>query len=422
MGPIGPILIGAMLLGIGLALGLWLARISPFNQPRIAQISPTLLKSVPSVPSVAKTPGMGSIGPIPPVDKMSTPPISPQKKCPEIIRELLISLKQDEAGEDWEKTLGQQLRRFGKSFDCPITEVKAADINLWLRSLGVCVETRNNYRAAIVRLVNYSKAWGYLPMDWREILQVEKPKAHPKEPRILAVDQLQKLLAGTLPNMLAFTVLQAFAGLRHREVRRMKWSDIDLPRRQIYVPKAAGKGGRDRITPISDNLFGWLSLILDRLPPAQRRGPVMVELKKTSAALGRAKQKAAIPAGKNQTRNILRKSFISYRLALTKNITQTADESGNSPWIIKTNYRRPVPEDLAREWFAVIPGDEKTPQLAFDFWAERRPPARPSPAASTIVIKVKVAQDSNLRPSQKTAQPPQTNGFERNGAHERINL
>jgi integrase len=396
MGPIGPILIGAALLAAGFFAGKLFhvaqdvggdtvdgmsAVAGPAAQPH--QNEPTISVPPPLPPLPPVKPAIGPIGPI-------------AKTCPQIALELLVDLRQDGASKRWERTLAGQLARFGKRFNGPISSVKAAEINEWLRSLGVGVRCRNNYRAAIVRLVRYAQGRGYLAADWREIIQVEKPKVRRKEIKILGPDELVKLLAGTKPNMVAFTALQAFAGLRHEEIVRMKWSDIDLAARQIYVPISASKvPGSDRIVPMADNLRDWL------LSVERRAGPV-VKVGKTSMALGRAKGRAGIRMGKNETRNILRKSWISYRLAVTKNITLGADEAGNSPGVIKTNYRRPVAEAEAAAWFALVPGDEKTRQLILDL-----------PGASTLEISVEVAQDSNLRPTQKPAQPPQTNGFEK---------
>jgi hypothetical protein len=53
--------------------------------------------------------------------------------------------------------------------------------------------------------------------------------------------------------------------------------------------------------------------------------------------------------------NALRHSFISYRVAETQNVAQTALEAGNNPKIIFSNYRELVKPADAVKWFSVEP-------------------------------------------------------------------
>ena len=51
----------------------------------------------------------------------------------------------------------------------------------------------------------------------------------------------------------------------------------------------------------------------------------------------------------------LRHSFISYRIAIVKSADQVALEAGNSAAIIFKHYRELTTEDVAREWFSILP-------------------------------------------------------------------
>ena len=53
--------------------------------------------------------------------------------------------------------------------------------------------------------------------------------------------------------------------------------------------------------------------------------------------------------------NALRHSFISYRVALTKDIAAVALEAGNSPKMIFAHYRELCTEAEAAEWFSIRP-------------------------------------------------------------------
>ena len=54
-------------------------------------------------------------------------------------------------------------------------------------------------------------------------------------------------------------------------------------------------------------------------------------------------------------KNALRHSFISYRVADTQNVNQTALECGNSPAVIFKHYRELVRPAEAKKWFGIAP-------------------------------------------------------------------
>ena len=53
--------------------------------------------------------------------------------------------------------------------------------------------------------------------------------------------------------------------------------------------------------------------------------------------------------------NVLRHSFISYRIAIVKSADQVALEAGNSPAVIFKHYRELTTEEQANEWFSIVP-------------------------------------------------------------------
>jgi hypothetical protein len=53
--------------------------------------------------------------------------------------------------------------------------------------------------------------------------------------------------------------------------------------------------------------------------------------------------------------NVLRHSFISYRLAELQNINQVALEAGNSPKMIHQHYRELATPEQAKSWFSLAP-------------------------------------------------------------------
>ena len=55
------------------------------------------------------------------------------------------------------------------------------------------------------------------------------------------------------------------------------------------------------------------------------------------------------------SRNALRDSFISYRIAILRSADQVALEGGNSLSIIFKHYRKPTTPDVAAKWLGILP-------------------------------------------------------------------
>jgi hypothetical protein len=64
---------------------------------------------------------------------------------------------------------------------------------------------------------------------------------------------------------------------------------------------------------------------------------------------------ASKAAGVTWKANALRHSFISYRLAQTKDMAAVALEAGNSPTMIFRHYRELATEEEAADWFGILP-------------------------------------------------------------------
>jgi hypothetical protein len=113
----------------------------------------------------------------------------------------------------------------------------------------------------------------------------------------------------------------------------------------IEIRAGQAKTASRRLVPITDNLAAWLE-------PLQRSGRVIKssEYIKEATALARA-------VGIEWPRNVLRHSFITYRIAKVKSADQVALEAGNSASIIFKHYRELTTPEVAEKWFAILPKD-----------------------------------------------------------------
>lgn len=189
---------------------------------------------------------------------------------------------------------------------------------------------------------------GYLAkgMDWLEGVEKYKSPNH-EEITTYTPDEITKLLTGADKRLVPFLAIGAFAGLRHWEISRLDWAEVELNDHAesfIEVRAAKSKNKVRRLVRVHDNLKAWL------LPLREDSGAVSDYANITKQLLARGKS-----SGVAWKKNALRHSFISYRVAECADVPRTADEAGNSPAIIKESYLRRVKPELAKEWFAVMP-------------------------------------------------------------------
>jgi len=85
---------------------------------------------------------------------------------------------------------------------------------------------------------------------------VERPRLPRRLPRPAAAGDVDVTLAGGIDEVAVAVSLMADAGLRCCEVAALRWGDVDLTGRRIYV---TGKGGHDRTVGIPSRLLELLA-------------------------------------------------------------------------------------------------------------------------------------------------------------------
>lgn len=272
----------------------------------------------------------------------------PRKTIKEACEDCLRMAEADGKSKDRRKQLSAIFDRFKADHNLLVTNVSTAHISQWLAGLGFKERTRRNYRDAIGFLCRWCVVRGYLPRgtNWLEGVQQYSARKH-GEIEIYSPDELKALLGKADAGILPFIVVQAFAGLRHAEVARLDWQEVDLADGFIEVRAAKSKTGERRLVPIQPNLKAWLE------PHRKEKGAVCEYANTTKQIL-----KVAAEAGVEWKHNGLRHSFISYRVAACADVPRVADEAGNSPQIIRHHYLRRVKPAEAEKWFGIAP--EKT--------------------------------------------------------------
>ena len=180
---------------------------------------------------------------------------------------------------------------------------------------------------------------------------IGKRKESPADIEIFTPAELRKILHAATPKAATCIALQAFAGVRSEELLRLTWADLE--RRKGFIEISAGKAKTAQRRSFPSHRIsrsGWRTH-----PPRQsvwpHSKPFLFETMRNAAAKANVTWKA----------NGLRHSFITYRLAATKDVAEVALEAGNSPAMIFRHYRELATEEEAAEWFGILP-DEPAPE------------------------------------------------------------
>jgi integrase len=279
-------------------------------------------------------------------------------KVPAIVAEMLLHREQDGASKVYLGQLKTTLNRFATRFPGEILEVTANDIDAWLRSLDVAAGTRNSMLRCIKVFFSFARGRNYLPEDKSTAADnVRLVKSGSDDVTVFTPQTLEQILHAAPPRLIPILAIGAFSGIRMAELNRLDWTAVDLDRRIIEIRAGQAKTASRRVVPITDNLAAWLG-------PLERQGKVVGanQHHRDVSALAEA-------LGIDWPRNVLRHSFISYRIATVKSADQVALEAGNSPSIIFKHYRELTTEENANAWFGILP---KAGQMENTFLVDKR--------------------------------------------------
>jgi integrase len=270
---------------------------------------------------------------------------------------LLASKKQDGKSDRYLADLRSRIGQFARYFDSkPVSEFTFTDVDTWLRSLGLGIVSRNNFRRALVIAFNFAKEHGYCASN-----PAEKTKA-PAEPRktveVLSIKQAADLLAHADEKIIPAIALGLFAGLRPESERNLDWSQIDFEDKQIDINERNTKRPESqRYIDMSDNLIAWLQ------PHRKLRGPVFPSIDVYYELLVEARKKAGI---KQWPHDALRHSFGTYHYGAHQNAALTMTQMGHTnPKTFFKHYRRKTKQKDALPYWQIMPEHVSEKVVAF---------------------------------------------------------
>lgn len=247
------------------------------------------------------------------------------------------------------------LRSFTDDFSGrPIATVTASTLEDWIhKAFGVGEPKRadpvtaNTARKRLVALWRWCRNRGFLPRNAQtEAERIATAREADSAIGILTVGQFARvleLLRREHPEYLAVGVLACFCGLRRSELHQQSWPDVHLDRGFVRVTGAKRNTPSKRLVPLCPAAVEWLML-------CDRSGA------QVAPAWGVDRVRAfAREAGIAAPDNAFRHSFISYRVAQTGNVSETALEAGNSPVVVHRHYRELVAKEDGAAWFGLTP-------------------------------------------------------------------
>jgi len=252
-----------------------------------------------------------------------------------------------------------------------------ADIEEWRSKLNGSNRHLNNSHRHLRHLYERARVWGLVPKGFNPAKDVALLRVPRKEPVVWAPETLQNCFqwyldgnsTGDASHRICFLALGAFAGLRPSEIGGifgerdgLRWEDIDFEARHIHVrPEVAGKLSEPRYitftgkpeSGLSHELAEkmWITLSSWLQPLRKPKGEITG--RRTLRDMSLELRTAGVI--KNWPKDGLRHTWISSLLALGVSRDWVAELAGNSPGVIRTNYKRPLPEEVANKWFQKYP-------------------------------------------------------------------
>jgi integrase len=274
----------------------------------------------------------------------------PKIKISKAVELLLQQAATDGKSIQRQNRMESLLRRFAEAFNTEVHTLTPKLVGNYLAALPLKERTKANHRDMLGYFFRWCVTQEYLPKGTDLLEGVQRySKRKYGAVEILTSEEMVKLLAHAPADLLPFIVLCGFAGLRSIEVQRLDWNAIDFDDDYIEVREEAAKQHEGeilrRIVPMSANVKAWLLKVRKSSGPVCPFAKVENELKPLCKA-----------AGVIWKHNWLRHSAISYRIALTGDIPRVADESGNSPYVIRKNYLNRRKPWQAAQWFGIMPG------------------------------------------------------------------
>ncbi|OCA02750.1 tyrosine-type recombinase/integrase [Akkermansia glycaniphila] len=239
-----------------------------------------------------------------------------------------------------------RVRLFKEAFGNRIVSaIRKEEAEQWLFGLDVAEKTRQHYRSAVISFFK----WCDIDMSG-----IKCPRAVHPEPGTYTVDEAAQILHYTKThrkNMLAPLAIAMFCGVRLSEFAYITWEELDLshPDEDGDFYLAGGKTGR-RIVHLPSVAKKWLLA-------CERRHGLVFDFSRCKIHADRIYDafRRIIPGHVEAKQNGFRHSYCTYKVTCFGNMSDVADEMGNSIQMIRKHYYRPTRKKDAGLYWKLTP-------------------------------------------------------------------
>jgi integrase len=199
--------------------------------------------------------------------------------------------------------------------------------------------------AYLSAIINHARReWGINVQN--PVQMVRKPGSPPSRTRVLANDEVSKLLEALAPTgrrnpwTRPAVQLALATGMRRGELLALRWKDVDLHARAAFLPDT--KNGESRTVPLSSAAVEVLAAL-----PRHISGVVFPV---TAYTLDAAFKRGLRRAGLEDARfHDLRRTAITRMAERLPNVIELAAVSGHKSLMVLKRYYQPAAADLARK-------------------------------------------------------------------------
>jgi len=151
---------------------------------------------------------------------------------------------------------------------CSTLQVDWHDIESIRNYMYYCMEEKSVSHSFVNQAINSIKRYLKLKGIRTESLQLERPTKEHTLPKVLSGEEVLRILRAheNIKHRLMLNITYS-AGLRVSEVAHLRVEDVDFQRRCIQVKQ--GKGRKDRLSMLSENVAGMLQDYLERYIPRE---------------------------------------------------------------------------------------------------------------------------------------------------------
>lgn len=175
--------------------------------------------------------------------------------------------------------------------------------------------------------------------------------------------KVMELCAAEHKDLLVYSAVCLFAGLRPGEAEQLTWENIHFEERTIHVLGSTSKVDNTRNVTMEENLAEWIARHKKDSGPICPQGKTLERRRQAlHAALGyratigqKEKRAVANPDAPEWPQDVMRHSYGSYHLAKYENENQLAIYMGNSVQIIRKHYKRVVSKAATRDYWGIVP-------------------------------------------------------------------